>query len=67
MILSDRDIRAEIDAGRITIDGIDIRQMTLTSLRREIGIVQQDVFLFDGSVRGTGAGSRPRLRRQEQR
>ena len=41
----------EIDAGRITIDGIDIRKMTLTSLRREIGIVQQDVFLFAGSIR----------------
>jgi ATP-binding cassette subfamily B protein len=38
-------------AGRITIDGIDIRDMTLASLRREIGIVQQDVFLFGGSIR----------------
>src|SRR5699024_8649228 len=41
----------EVDAGRITIDGIDIRDMTLASLRREIGIVQQDVFLFGGSFR----------------
>jgi ATP-binding cassette subfamily B protein len=41
----------ELDAGRITIDGIDIRQMTLASLRREIGIVQQDVFLFAGTIR----------------
>lgn len=41
----------EIEAGRITIDGIDIRQMTLASLRRNIGIVQQDVFLFAGSIR----------------
>ncbi len=41
----------EIDSGRITIDGIDIRHMTLPSLRREIGIVQQDVFLFSGSIR----------------
>jgi ATP-binding cassette subfamily B protein len=41
----------EIDSGRITIDGIDIRDMTLASLRREIGIVQQDVFLFSGSIR----------------
>ncbi len=37
--------------GQITIDGIDIRDMTLASLRREIGIVQQDVFLFGGTVR----------------
>ena len=41
----------ETDAGRITIDGIDIRKMTLASLRREIGLVQQDVFLFAGTVR----------------
>ena len=38
-------------AGRITIDGIDIRDMTPQSLRSHIGIVQQDVFLFDGSIR----------------
>ena len=41
----------EVEAGRITIDGIDIREMTLTSLRRQIGIVQQDVFLFAGTIR----------------
>jgi ATP-binding cassette subfamily B protein len=41
----------DVDAGRITIDGIDIRRMTLASLRREIGIVQQDVFLFGGTIR----------------
>ncbi len=40
----------EIDSGRITIDGIDIRDMTLSSLRRQIGIVQQDVFLFSGTL-----------------
>jgi ATP-binding cassette subfamily B protein len=41
----------EVGAGRITIDGIDIRDMTLASLRRQIGIVQQDVFLFAGTIR----------------
>ncbi len=41
----------EVDAGRITIDGIDIRDMTLASLRAQIGIVQQDVFLFAGTLR----------------
>jgi ATP-binding cassette subfamily B protein len=41
----------EVDSGRITIDGIDIRQMTLASLRAQIGIVQQDVFLFAGTLR----------------
>jgi ATP-binding cassette subfamily B protein len=41
----------EAQAGRITIDGIDIRAMTLASLRGQIGIVQQDVFLFGGTLR----------------
>jgi ATP-binding cassette subfamily B protein len=41
----------ELDAGRITVDGIDIRDMTVASLRRNIGIVQQDVFLFAGTIR----------------
>jgi len=41
----------DVTGGRITIDGIDIRDMTLASLRREIGIVQQDVFLFSGTIR----------------
>jgi ATP-binding cassette subfamily B protein len=41
----------EADHGRITIDGIDIRRMTLASLRGQIGIVQQDVFLFGGTLR----------------
>ena len=37
--------------GRILIDGQEIRDMTLDSLRSQIGIVQQDVFLFDGTIR----------------
>ena len=41
----------EVQGGRITIDGIDIRAMTLASLRGQIGIVQQDVFLFGGTLR----------------
>ena len=41
----------DVEQGRITIDGTDIRDMTLTSLRRQIGIVQQDVFLFAGTIR----------------
>jgi ATP-binding cassette subfamily B protein len=41
----------DVDAGQITIDGLDIRQIKLASLRRQIGIVQQDVFLFFGSIR----------------
>ncbi|MFD3766607.1 MULTISPECIES: ABC transporter ATP-binding protein [Paenibacillus] len=41
----------EVDHGRITVDGIDIRNIKLHSLRKHIGIVQQDVFLFSGSIR----------------
>jgi ATP-binding cassette subfamily B protein len=41
----------DVDDGQITVDGLDIRNITLASLRRQIGIVQQDVFLFYGSVR----------------
>ena len=40
----------EVNAGRILLDGQDIRAVTLRSLRRNIGIVQQDVYLFAGTV-----------------
>ena len=49
----------DVSAGRITVDGKDIREVTLHSLRSNIGIVQQDVFLFAGTVRdniGYGKG-----------
>ena len=41
----------DVGSGRITIDGIDIRDATLKSLRHNIGIVQQDVFLFGAGLR----------------
>ncbi len=41
----------EITDGKITIDGTDIRDVTLASLRKNIGVVNQDVYLFSGSVR----------------
>lgn len=41
----------DVDAGRVTIDGIDVRDMTVATLRGSIGIVQQDVFLFAGTLR----------------
>jgi len=41
----------EIDSGELKIDGINIKDVTLESLRKNIGIVQQDVFLFNGTVR----------------
>lgn len=41
----------DVTAGSITIDGTDIRDVTLASLRRHIGIVQQDAFLFSATIR----------------
>jgi len=41
----------DIDSGSITVDGRDIRDFTKSSLRRSIGIVQQDVYMFSGTVR----------------
>jgi len=41
----------DVDSGEIRIDGTDIRRYTQESLRRQIGIVQQDVFLFNGTIR----------------
>lgn len=41
----------DVEAGRITFDGHDIRDVAMASLRRHIGIVQQDVFLFAGTLR----------------
>ena len=41
----------DVSEGRITIDGQDIRDLTLSSLRENIGTVQQDVFLFAGTLR----------------
>ena len=41
----------DVTSGRVTIDGADVRDVTLASLRRNIGIVHQDVFLFTTSIR----------------
>lgn len=41
----------DVLSGSVTIDGIDVRDMTLQSLRRNIGLVQQDVYIFNSTVR----------------
>ena len=41
----------DVTGGRITIDGVDVRDMTLSALRRRFGLVLQDVYLFSGTVR----------------
>ena len=48
-----------VTGGRITIDGQDVRSLTLQSLRRQIGVVQQDVYLFCGTVRENIAYGKP--------
>jgi subfamily B ATP-binding cassette protein MsbA len=45
--------------GRVTVDGIDVRQYSLQALRSAIGIVQQDTFIFSGSVRENIVYGRP--------
>ena len=53
------------DGGSILIDGIDVRNLTLDSVRRNIGIVQQDVFLFVGTIRENILYGRPDATEEE--
>ena len=45
--------------GRITVDGQDVRKLTLESLRNQIGLVQQDIYLFGGSIKENIAYGKP--------
>jgi len=49
----------DVDRGRVTVDGVDVRDVTLTSLRREIGVIAQDPFLFSATVGENIAFGRP--------
>lgn len=49
----------DVTGGSITIDGKDVRRLTLQSLRNQIGLVQQEVYLFCGSIRENIAYGRP--------
>jgi ATP-binding cassette subfamily B protein len=40
----------DVTAGRVTVDGVDVRAVTLTSLRRNVGVVLQDVFIFNATL-----------------
>jgi ATP-binding cassette subfamily B protein len=55
----------DVQAGRVTIDGADVRSLTLNSLRREIGAIAQDPFLFSATVRENLAFGRPAATEQE--
>jgi ATP-binding cassette subfamily B protein len=41
----------DVNSGRVTLDGVDVRDVSLTSLRREIGVISQEPFLFSATVR----------------
>ena len=49
----------DVTDGRVTIDGNDVRKLTLESLRSQIGLVSQDVYLFGGSIKDNIAYGRP--------
>jgi len=49
----------DVDGGAVTFDGVDLRELDAADLRRAIGLVSQDVFLFHGSVRDNIAYGRP--------
>lgn len=55
----------DLEVGRITLDGRDIRSLTLESLRQQISIVLQDVFLFHGTVRENILFGRPEASEEE--
>ena len=55
----------DVTGGRITVDGKDVRSLTLKSLRSQIGMVQQDVYLFCGTIRDNIAYGRPGASQQE--
>ncbi len=55
----------DVTGGRITIDGKDVRKLTLDSLRSQIGIVQQDVYLFCGTIRENIAYGKPNATMEE--
>ncbi len=49
----------DVESGRVLVDGKDVRGLTLQSLRRRIGVVQQDVYLFSGTVKENILYGRP--------
>jgi ATP-binding cassette subfamily B protein len=55
----------DVTSGRVTIDGVDVRDVTLESLRANVGVVMQDVFLFNGTVRENIAYGRPEATDEE--
>ena len=55
----------ELDGGRITLDGVDIAAMPRAALRSQIGMVLQDTWLFEGTIRDNIAYGRPDATEEE--
>lgn len=55
----------DVTEGRVTIDGNDVRKLTLESLRSQIGLVSQDVYLFGGSIKDNIAYGKPEATMEE--
>lgn len=55
----------DVDVGRIMIDGVDVRQWSLETLRRQISIIEQDIFLFSRSIAENIAFGKPNATQQE--
>lgn len=55
----------DVTEGAVTVDGIDVRDVTMNSLRKNIGMVQQDVYLFWGTVAENIAYGKPDATREE--
>jgi ABC-type multidrug transport system fused ATPase/permease subunit len=55
----------DVTKGRILIDGIDVRDVTLKSLRQQVGVVLQEVFLFTGTIRDNIAFGKPNATQEE--
>ena len=55
----------DVTGGRVSVDGVDVRTVGLTSLRRQIGVVQQDVYLFSGTIFDNILYGRPDATREE--
>ncbi len=55
----------DVMEGRVTIDGNDVRKLTLESLRSQIGLVSQDVYLFGGSIKDNIAYGKPEATMEE--
>ncbi len=55
----------DVTQGSITVDGVDIRDVTLASLRKNVGVAQQDVFLYSGTIRDNIAYGAPQATTEE--